>query len=373
MGLLTGLLGSIVGGLGTGLGSAAAGAAAGGVLGAGGRDSRESLEGINQTVNRGQSSFTPAGAAAPLYGNVAGIGQQLGGTPTPYFPGMGYVGPSGPTQQGINLGMGALPYYGQAAQTSAAAAPLMGGLLGQGLGNYNFLSNAADVGQNPYVQDMMSQNARLLNRNFTEGLMPQIRGSSVGVNALGSSRQGIAEGLAARGTQEAISDANERLLLGAYGQGLGAQTSALGQTGSMLNNLMAPGQAYGQAAGYLGQGGQAALGYGQAVEGYQQRALQDAMSRFNYQYQEPWQRAAQMGQVMGLLQPIGMQNTSGIGQGQTQTPNPNYQSLASGMLQGALGGGMMGYGMYQQNQQNQPMGLNYGAHATSLGNTVYPF
>jgi hypothetical protein len=217
--------------------------------------------------------------------------------------------------------------------------------------------------------------------------MPQIRSSAVGVNNLGSSRQGIAEGLAARGTQEAISDANERLLLGAYGQGLGAQQGALGQTGAMLGNLLAPARATAGAAdtnlrasdailGAAGaglQGSQAALGMGQQVEGYQQQALQDAMARFNHQYQEPWQRAAQMGQVMGLLQPIGMQNTSGIGQGQTQTPNPNYQSLASGMLQGALGGGLVGYGMYQQNQQNQPMGLNYGAHAASLGNTVYPF
>ena len=44
---------------------------------------------------------------------------------------------------------------------------------------------------------------------------------------LGSSRQGIAEGLAARGTQEALANANAQTMMDAYGKGLGAQQGRL--------------------------------------------------------------------------------------------------------------------------------------------------
>jgi hypothetical protein len=325
-------------GIGAGLG------ALGGLFG---RDPNQSTVGYTGGSNQGQANFTPAPAASPLYGYMAGIGQQMGNTPTPYFPGQGYVGPSGPTQQGINLGMGTLPLYGAAGQQMMDAQHGMRGVLGQGWNNYNFLSNAADVGRNPYVQDMMQQNADLLNRNFNEGLMPSIRGTAIQNNNLGGSRQGIAEGVAARGTQEAISDANERLLLGAYGQGLGAQQTALGSTGAMLGNLLAPAQATAGAAGLNANAAQLGLGFGQTVEGYQQRALQDAMARFGYQYEEPWMRAGNIQGAMGALAPLGTQNTSGATTGATTGTNPNYQSPFGALTQGAIGGGLMGYGMGQ--------------------------
>jgi hypothetical protein len=310
--------------------------------------------------SQGQSTFAPTGMASPMYGMLGGIGNQMGQTPTPYFPGQGYVGPSAPTQAGMNMGMGSLDQYGQAAQASAAAAPWMTGALGQALGNYGFLSNAANVGQNPYVQDMMGQNARLLNRNFNEQLMPAIQDSSVGVNALGSSRQGIAQGLAARGTQEGISDANERLLLGAYGQGLGAQQSALGQTNSLLAGMLAPAGAMGAAGDYLNRGGQTGLDYGQVAEGYQQKALDDAMSRFQYQYAEPWNRTGQINGVLGALAPLGTQynNSAGTGAQSGQMMPQSSPWVAAG--QGAIGGGLLGYGMYNSgmfgNQSNGWLG-----------------
>ena len=155
------------------------------------------------TDNRTWSQFTPHPATQPLYGMLAGGAQQMGQIPTPFFPGQTYVDPSLPTQQGVNLGMqgsqataataplynqagsaygalsplynqagsayGALsPLYNQAGSAYGAQMPLYEGAsqMGQGVtgnqldildtagGNYNFLSGAADVANNPYVQNL---------------------------------------------------------------------------------------------------------------------------------------------------------------------------------------------------------------------------
>jgi hypothetical protein len=353
----------------------AVGAGVGALGGLLGRDSRQTVQTVSGGNDRGQSSFTPYSGASPLYSMVGGIANQMGNTQIPFFPGQGYVSPSIPTQRGVQMGMEALPGFGAAGQQMLDAQRGMNGLIGQSWKNFNTLSNAADVGNNPYVQDIMGQNADLLNRNFSEGLMPQIRESAIQNNSLGGSRQGIAEGVAARGTQEAISDANERLLLGAYDRGLGAQQQALGQTGSMLNNLLAPSQATLGAANMGLQAANTALGLGQRVEDYQGRALDDAMTRFTYQYEEPWQRMGNLGQALGLLQPLGVAHSSGQNQSTGVGVNPNYQSPFQVALGGGMTGGVLGAGFsdWLSRRQGPSMGLNYGAHAGSLANTNYRF
>jgi hypothetical protein len=87
------------------------------------------------------------------------------------------------------------------------------------------------------------------------------------------------------------------------------------------------------------------LGYGQTVEGYQQQALQDAMARYGYQYEEPWMRANNIQGVLGALAPLGVQKTSGATTGASSGTNPNYQSPFGALAHGAIGGGFMGYGL----------------------------
>jgi hypothetical protein len=306
--------------------------------------------------------------ASPLYGYVGGIGQQMGQTPTPYFPGQGYVSPSDPTQQGVGMGMEALPYfqqaagisqmglpyYQQAANQAQAAQPTMNAGLGIAGNNYSFLSGAADVANNPYVQDQLSANQSmvqdLLNKNLSRGA-----GNASKFGMLGSSADALMRGEAIGDAAGELSRTNASTMLGAYGQGLGAQQNALGQTGAMLNNLMAPAQSSAWTAGlgataaqdaalggYLtNQGAQTALGLGQSVEGYQQAALDDATARHYYQYQEPWARMGNVGEAMGLLQPLGTQYQNMAGTGNTAGPMLPTQSP----LYGALGGASLGLGM----------------------------
>jgi hypothetical protein len=87
---------------------------------------------------------------------------------------------------------------------------------------------------------------------------------------------------------------------------------------------------------------QGMMGAGQTVEGYQQQALQDALSRFGYQFQEPRDRLQLAAQMAGLFQPMGTGwgNTSSTHQSTSTgtNPNPNYQSPWQSMLGGALSG-----------------------------------
>lgn len=360
------------------LGAAAVGTVGSLVLNSGGGNSPTTTTQSSGSTST-QGSYVPNAAEDPIYGFMLGNTAQLMQQPQPYFPGQTYVSPSGPTQQGVNMAMSGLPYYGQGAEAMAGASPYyqqaagygqmsipaMLQMLGTMGGNYNFLSSAADVANNPYVQDQLAANKQQVTQALTEEWLPAVNQGAQAVNAMGSSRQGIAQAQATERAAQQLANANASTMLNAYGQGLGAQTSALGQTGNMLQNLMAPGMAQawsgdqmknaggalGQAGALTGAGSQQALGAGQTVEGYQQQALQDAMNRFLYQYQQPWANMQNAGNILGMLQPLGLQTTMGAQSGYNQQPNPNYMSP----YQSAMGGASLGYGLYNAyNQSNQP-------------------
>jgi hypothetical protein len=346
----------------------------------------------SETATNMTTRTTPYPAAQPALGFLAGNAMNLAQQPVPYFPGQTYVSPSALTQQGVQLGQGALPYYARGAEMAAGASPYyragggqaaagsqaaVGAIPGQqginrtALGNYNYLSGAADVQNNPYVQGMLDVNRERVTRNLTEDVLPALRGGAIQVNALGSGRLGLAEGQAARGASEALSQANRQTMLDAYSQGLGAQQSALGQTGTMLQNQLAPAQAREYAARMQGLAGQmqtdaglaqqqagqmagmgsvAALDLGQTVEGYQQRALRDAMARYAYQWQEPQMRMQTLQNTVNTFAPYSTSRSVGTG----TAPNPNYMSP----WQAAVGGASLGWGVgnqlnnwWSQNQQ----------------------
>jgi hypothetical protein len=177
-----------------------------------------------------------------------------------------YVGPSSDTSQAWDMGR-------QAAGT-------MGTLANTGTQNYNFLSSAADVANNPYVQGMMRTNNQQAMQSLTRQMLPALQNAGIGGGGLGSSRLGLAQGQAIGDTQTALQNANNALMLGAYQQGLGAQQSALSGLGALQQAQLAPGLAYGTV--------------GQSREGYQQ-AAQDA----------PWRHIQNLGAAQQYLNPLG--------------------------------------------------------------------
>ena len=204
--------------------------------------------------------FTPWAQAQPTYDAMANqMNAQAARGPQ-------YVGQSVQTQQGWNAAQAAIPGMRGAANTA--------------LGNYGFLSRAADVANNPYVQGMMGNNRAAAQRSLTEDFLPALGNQSQAAGGMGGSRQGVAQGMATDRAMRSMLEANNSLAMGAYSQGLGAQQSALGSLGAVQQGLMAPGAALGA--------------IGQAREGYQQ-AAQDA----------PWKHLQNLGAAQQYLNPLG--------------------------------------------------------------------
>jgi hypothetical protein len=303
--------------------AAAAIGAAGSFLSAKQQAKAQEAAGNATSSQRTWSQATPHPAVQPLLGMLSGGTQAMGQVPTPFFPGPTYVAPSQPTQMGVNAAM-------RAAQTG------MQSYLNRAQQNYGFLSGAANIADNPYVQAINQMTQRNLTQNLRENILPQVNQGALQVNALGSGRHGLMQGRAIGDTQRAIADAQTQTNLGAYGQGLGAQQGALGATGAMLQNQLAPAQAM--------------MVAGQQVEGYQGRALQDAMARFQHQYGEPWQR---LGWVQGAMSPFQSYATT-QGFGNTAQQGAGLSSVSP--FASALSGGLQGYGVgrYMAGQRQGP-------------------
>ena len=140
-------------------------------------------------------------------GDASNLYQQGG---PGYYPGQTFAGRDPLSDQAQNLklnyAMNSMPgqiYDSQRALSSAL--------------------NAPDAANNPYVQNMMQSNQFMANRNLSENLLPRISSGAVAGGQKGGSREGIAQGLAMRGTQEGLMNANNSLMMDAYGKGLGAQ------------------------------------------------------------------------------------------------------------------------------------------------------
>lgn len=102
----------------------------------------------------------------------------------------------------------------------------------------NFALNAPDVNNNPYLRAAMDAAIRPVTENYQENVMPGLRAGGVAGGSLGSSRQGVAEGLASRAYLNKTGDITSSMASTAYGQGLDAQSRALGAYNDMVRSAL---------------------------------------------------------------------------------------------------------------------------------------
>lgn len=149
-----------------------------------------------------------------------------------------------------------------------------------GAGAVDTLLAAADPTTNPYFQGTLEAAMRSVTQAFREQIMPSIRTGSALAGQAGSSRQGIAEGLAASRANQAMADMAAQMGSAAYAQGLQA-AAAGGQLGAEMQRLAQVGQLgagqlgsqmTGQQMQALGQAGQLGLG----ISGQELQALGQA-------------------------------------------------------------------------------------------------
>lgn len=86
--------------------------------------------------------------------------------------------------------------------------------------NYG-MTTAMDVENNPYLAKAVQGAIRPITESYTDtgGVMSQIRDGGVAAGQFGSSRQGIAEGIAAGRYADAVGDVSSKMYAGAYDKG----------------------------------------------------------------------------------------------------------------------------------------------------------
>ncbi len=213
------------------------------------------------------------------------------------------------------------PLQREALGMQEAYARGLGGMMDPAMGAWQSMLTAPDVASNPYVQGMLEQQGSLLNRNLQENILPGIQTGAIGAGQLGGSRQGVAEGIAARGTQEALASQAAQTQMDAYLAGLGQQRFGLGQTGTMMGLGQMPAQIL--------------SGVGGARRAEDQLALDEEMRRFQFEQDEPWMRMERLVPTYNALT------------GQYTTSTNEQQTTPSAFQVGSqlAGLGLAGYGL----------------------------
>lgn len=214
-----------------------------------------------------------------------------------YYPGQTYVSPSQTTQMGL-----------QAAQNRAMmGSPLVPAAQAQTLANIQ----GEYLGGNPFFQGAFAPAAQAAQQSFYDAM------SNIGSNASRAGRYGSPamqnlENRALGQFSQALTNTAGQLAYQNYDAERARQMAAVGAAPQMAQ------------ADY--QDIQQLLNIGQAQEGYQEMAMQDAINRFNYQQNLP---AAKLQQYLSAAY--------GSPQGGI-TIQPVYRNIGANILGGAIGG-----------------------------------
>lgn len=222
-----------------------------------------------------------------------------------YYPGQDYITPDPMENYAKNLqaayAMQSLP--AQFADAQAAQRNLLG---------------ATDVANNPYVGGMADVIENRMGRQFREQLMPRIEGGAVAAGQKGGSREALMGGQAAGRVSEATGDALAGLYGDAYRSGLGAQVSGLSFAPQLAGMGMLPMEVLGDVGAYR-----------RAVS---DQALQSDINRWNYLQEQPYSAADR---YLAALS-----NTPWGQSSKTTAQQPDASPVS-----GAIGGGLLGYGL----------------------------
>lgn len=299
----------------------------------------------SKTKSESEQQTTPWGYAQPGLQAAAQLVSGQMGTPLQFFPGQTYAPQTESELQAIEAlqaGAGAYPGMlqgfmtpGTAAWQGALGAP--GAALGMGL---------QDVMGNPALTGAADAIQARVNRNLQENVLPGMTAQFMGYGGLGGTRQGVAEGIAGRGTSDVLAEQLANMYGNAWAQGLGAETSrynaglgaqagALGQLPMMADMGLSE---YTQPAALLGQAGL-------LERAEDQRAIDEDMARFQFNQMEPYTRAG-----LGLPLLMGPAQAFGQTKGQSETVDQpstwsnigNVMSTVGSMIGAGMTGGMSG-------------------------------
>lgn len=277
-------------------------------------------------TNTVQEAEPWAGLQPHLLSGYQQAGDIYSNNPSQFYPGQTYLPMNSMQQQALDMQLG-----------NVSQLQNMGGAAQQGLGT---MLGASDLQNNPYalqymgavnqgLQGNLDTTINRLQQGFTEQALPAIQSGAVGAGQVGSSRQGVAEGIATRGFGQAMTDAARNMTDAAnlnmaqfmsdqYGQGLDAVGRGLSMAPTTAAMTQMPYQSLGEV--------------GNTIQQQNMMPLQQAMDQYYYNQQAPWN---DLGSYVGSI------NALPGGFGTTSTSSGAEGSA----LGGAIGGGMTGYAL----------------------------
>lgn len=173
---------------------------------------------------------------------------------------------------------------------------------------------------NPYLQSAIGAATRPITQAYSGagGALSQIRSGSVGAGQYGSSRQGIAEGLAAQGYEQAVADTAARMSNANYMAAQEAGQRALALTPQTMQAGLMPAQIY--------------SAIGQQQEAYGANAEDYAAAQRGWEMNAPWAALQNYANIV----------FGGSAPGSTTTGDVAGPNRALTALSGAAAGGMLG-------------------------------
>lgn len=218
---------------------------------------------IDQTTTTdqsGTSTTTPDAFGQQVRQDVLANARNIFANPNFFYPGDLTAGIS-PSSLAAGAGIQALATSPQAFSSlpladlgaQFAVSPLAAAGTQAAIGGAANLADPSNrfVSTNPYLQDAIASAAAPAIQNFAGNLLPNIRGQAIGAGQFGGSRQGIAEGLAAAGTQSAIAGIAAQMANQNY---LTAGQQQLQASSILPSVLQTPLQTFGNAQALYGQG-----------------------------------------------------------------------------------------------------------------------
>ncbi len=279
----------------------------------------------------------PWAGVQPYLQDLFGRGAALSQQPRQYFPGSTVV-PFAPQTQTALAGMQERAISGSPLVPAAQEEALrtLGGqyFLTPGTAYQTQAALGGYLGSNPWLEAQFERAAAPVTRAFSETVMPGVQSAFSLGGRYGSGAHQAAVGRA----EEELGRTLGGLATGLYGDAYTTERALQSQAArdlsdaymrERLNQMQVLGGAPGLAqADYMDM--ERLLGVGAQYEDLSARNLQDAIDRWTFQQQEPWQRLQQYQQ---LLQP-------GLGFGTTASTGATARK--GNPMAGALGGGLAG-------------------------------
>lgn len=221
------------------------------------------------------------------------------------MPGLQQFAANTPKRYGGSTVAGFDPSQTAAQNMALDTAGVQNWLSGQGIGAANtFLGGDIwNPASNPNLQGAISAATRPITQNLTESILPSIRGEAGSTGNFGSSRQGIAEGLASGRASQAVGDTASKLVQDQYSTNVNAQLRALGMLPMLQDSAIA--------------GARTTGAVGDVRQAMDQAKLNEQVGNFNFDQYAPF---LQSKELLSVLAGVPGGTTTAVGTGPARNP-----------------------------------------------------